>query len=82
FEAVAAMAREAGAAVTPLVTQAEWLGRLGIETRADALANANPGRAGDIQGALDRLTGPDQMGELFKVLAIHSPDWPHPAGFE
>ncbi|HEX6662026.1 MAG TPA: SAM-dependent methyltransferase [Sphingomicrobium sp.] len=82
FEAVAAMAREAGAAVTPLVTQGEWLGRLGIEMRANALANANPGRAGDIQGALDRLTAPDQMGDLLKVIAIHSADWPQPAGFE
>jgi SAM-dependent MidA family methyltransferase len=27
------------------------------------------------------LTGADQMGELFKVIAIHSPDWPTPPGF-
>ena len=32
--------------------------------------------------ALHRLTGADKMGSLFKVIAIHSPDWPAPAGFE
>jgi len=63
------------------VTQGEWLIRLGMEARAQALSRANPDRAGDVQAALDRLTKADQMGELFKVIAIHSPDWPTPAGF-
>jgi SAM-dependent MidA family methyltransferase len=81
FEAVAAAAVDAGAAVTPLLTQGEWLLRLGIEARAQALSLANPERAGDIQAALDRLTSPGEMGQLFKVLAIHSPEWPAPAAF-
>jgi SAM-dependent MidA family methyltransferase len=81
FEAVAIAARDAGAAVTPLVTQGEWLIRLGIEARAQSLSRANPERAGDVQAALERLTTRDQMGQLFKVLALHSPDWPAPAGF-
>ncbi|MFL6725759.1 MAG: class I SAM-dependent methyltransferase [Sphingomicrobium sp.] len=81
FEAVAHAARSAGAAVTQLVTQGEWLIRLGIEARAQALSRANPERAADVQTALDRLTSCDQMGQLFKVLAMHSPEWPVPAGF-
>ena len=81
FEAVAGAARDAGAAVTPLVTQGEWLIRLGIEARAQALIRANPDRADEIEAALDRLTAPGQMGRLFKVLALHSPEWPAPAGF-
>src|SRR5205823_14588032 len=81
FEAVATAARNAGASVTPLVGQGEWLIRLGIEARAQALSRANPDRAADIEAALRRLTGQDQMGSLFKVIAIHSPDWPAPAGF-
>jgi NADH dehydrogenase [ubiquinone] 1 alpha subcomplex assembly factor 7 len=81
FEAVASAAREAGASVTPVVTQGEWLTALGIEGRAGSLIRANPERAPDIQAALHRLTDDDQMGELFKVIAIHSPDWPAPAGF-
>ncbi|MES2326075.1 MAG: SAM-dependent methyltransferase [Pseudomonadota bacterium] len=81
FEAVAKAASDAGAAVTSLVNQGEWLVRLGIEARAQALSRANPERSSDVQAALDRLTSRDQMGELFKVLALHSPDWPAPAGF-
>ena len=82
FEAVAKAAREAGAAVTSVVTQAEWLGRLGIAARADALARAHPHRAGEIEAARRRLCDSDAMGQLFKAIAIHSPSWPHPAGFE
>jgi NADH dehydrogenase [ubiquinone] 1 alpha subcomplex assembly factor 7 len=82
FEAVAAAARDTGAAVTPLVTQSEWLIRLGIEARAQALSRAHPERSEEVQAAIDRLTSRDQMGRLFKVLALHSPEWPTPAGFE
>jgi SAM-dependent MidA family methyltransferase len=81
FQAVAKAAIDAGAAVTSLIPQGEWLIRLGIEARAQALARANPARAGDVRAALDRLTSDKQMGKLFRVLAIHSPDWPAPAGF-
>ena len=81
FERVAATAREAGAAVTPLATQGEWLRTLGIEARAEALARANPAKADKVRTALHRLTSAEEMGNLFKVIAIHSPDWPAPAGF-
>ena len=37
--------------------------------------------SGRSQAALERLTSRYQMGSLFKVIAIHSPDWPAPAGF-
>ncbi len=81
FEALAKAASVGSVKATPLVTQGEWLKRLGIEARADALARANPDRAEEVRSALDRLTGADQMGDLFKVLAIHSGCWPEPAGF-
>jgi len=81
FEAVAAAARDAGASVTPLVSQGEWLLRLGIEAREQSLSRANPERADDIFGAFERLSSRGQMGELFKVIGLHSPDWPAPAGF-
>jgi SAM-dependent MidA family methyltransferase len=80
FEAVAKAARESGAVVTELVRQGDWLERLGIAERAEALARAHPNRANDIEAARKRLCDPDQMGALFKVIAIHSPDWPAPAG--
>ena len=63
------------------MTQGQWLERLGIEQRAASLAGSNPERSREIAAALQRLIARDQMGELFKVLAIHSPDWPAPAGF-
>ena len=82
FEAVADSARRAGAAVTPLTSQGPWLARLGIVQRAETLTLANPDRAKEVASALDRLTDPGAMGDLFKVIAIHAPDWPVPAGFE
>jgi SAM-dependent MidA family methyltransferase len=82
FEGVARAAREAGALVTALQSQGEWLNALGIGQRAAALTTANPERAGEFASAVQRLTGADQMGGLFKVIAIHSPDWPAPPGFQ
>lgn len=81
FEAIGRAAQVVGAAVTPVVGQGEWLIRLGIEARTQGLSRANPERSGDIEAALHRLTGDDEMGRLFKVMAIHSPEWPAPAGF-
>jgi SAM-dependent MidA family methyltransferase len=82
FQAVADAARQAGAAVTRTVTQGKWLERLGISARADALARWHPERRAEIETAQRRLCDPAQMGELFKLIAIHSPQWPQPAGFE
>ena len=82
FEAVADSARAAGASVTPLATQGDWLTRLGIVQRAETLTLANPDRADEVASALTRLTDSGAMGDLFKVIAIHSTDWPTPAGFE
>jgi SAM-dependent MidA family methyltransferase len=82
FETVAKAARTAGAEVTPVVHQGQWLERLGIDARAQALSRAHADRAQHIEAARKRLCDPDQMGELFKVIAIHSPQWPPAAGFE
>jgi len=82
FEALATKAAVGDVKVTRLVTQGEWLNRLGIGVRAAALADASPERATELAAAVRRLTGKDEMGELFKVIAIHSAAWPVPAGFE
>ncbi len=82
FDAVGRAATDAGAFITPVVTQCEWLIRLGIVARARALSNANPERAEDIERSLHRLIATDQMGGLFKAIALHSKEWPVPAGFE
>jgi SAM-dependent MidA family methyltransferase len=80
FEAVARAASDAGALVTRVVGQGEWLSRLGIEARAQALVRANPDRAEEVHTALHRLAHPGEMGRLFKVIALHSQAWPAPAG--
>ena len=81
FEALAKAARSAGAEVTSAISQGEWLNLLGIGARAATLAQANPERGEELAAAVQRLTGKGEMGELFKVLGIHAPDWPRPAGF-
>jgi len=63
-------------------TQGEWLQRMGIDVRAALLAKSAPERADEIEAARLRLTAPDQMGNLFKVMALTAPGWPFPAGFE
>jgi NADH dehydrogenase [ubiquinone] 1 alpha subcomplex assembly factor 7 len=73
-------ARSTGLAVAPLAKQGEWLLKLGLGQRAKALASANPSEAGNIARAIERLTSPEQMGTLFKVLCAHSPGL-RPAGF-
>jgi len=80
FQQVGEIAREAGAFTDGPAEQGPWLERLGIMARARALANAAPGRAAEIEAARARLCRPDQMGSLFKLLAIRSPEWPSVAG--
>ena len=81
FEAVARAALSEGAVVSEPVGQGEWLRRLGIRERADKLIASNPDKRHDIGAAVERLCAREQMGELFKVMAISAPDWPEPAGF-
>jgi SAM-dependent MidA family methyltransferase len=82
FEALANQGAVGEVKVTPAVMQGEWLKRVGIGVRAAALADASPDRADELAAAVQRLTGKAEMGELFKVIAIHSAEWPAPAGFE
>ncbi len=65
------------------LAQAEFLRRLGIEARAARLKlNATPTQSADIDSALHRLTAPDQMGELFKVLGVADPGLGPLPGFD
>ena len=81
FSALAEAARAEGVTAYPLVTQGALLGALGIAARAGALARAAPGRQSEIETAWRRLCAPDQMGSLFKALALTAPGWPIPSGF-
>jgi NADH dehydrogenase [ubiquinone] 1 alpha subcomplex assembly factor 7 len=81
FAAFAGKARAAGLAVQGPITQAEFLGRLGIAERTARLMAANPGRAGEIEAATQRLISPTGMGQLFKAVAVHSRGLPPPSAF-
>ncbi|HYJ51628.1 MAG TPA: SAM-dependent methyltransferase [Allosphingosinicella sp.] len=81
FHALAAAAHAQGVRVAGPVDQGAWLNAMGIKLRAAALAKATPERAPEIAAARERLTAPDQMGRLFKAMALVAPAWPEPAGF-
>lgn len=78
FPAVLAAAVEAGAATGPILPQGAFLQGLGIQARAQVLADARPDQADKLARQLDRLTGPDQMGQLFKVVCLSAPDFSPP----
>ncbi|NQV56818.1 MAG: SAM-dependent methyltransferase [Rhodospirillales bacterium] len=83
FEALGAIARAAGTAVSGPVTQGAFLTSLGIEARADQLSGgATPRQTGEVLAGLKRLIAPSEMGTLFKVLAITQTDLPLPEGFQ
>jgi SAM-dependent MidA family methyltransferase len=80
FAALGAAAQEEGVRVLGPVLQGAWLTALGIDARAAALKAAAPARAEEIEAARARLVSREQMGALFKVVALAAPDWPDPAG--
>jgi SAM-dependent MidA family methyltransferase len=81
FATLAEAARAEGANTFGPVGQGALLRALGIAARAERLATAAPERRSEIDAAVERLTGEEQMGTLFKALALTAPDWPQPAGF-
>ncbi len=81
FDVLAALARAAGLDVAGPISQARFLGALGIETRARALQAAKAAKADVIERQLRRLTAPDQMGGLFQAICFSSPGLPPAPGF-
>ena len=80
FAALARVATEAGAKASRAVSQGSWLETLGIGARAAALAAKNPAETDAIASARRRLCDDEEMGQLFKVMAIRAPEWPEVAG--
>jgi SAM-dependent MidA family methyltransferase len=72
FEALALAATHAGCAHSRLTPQGVFLERLGITDRARALAAPLKDAALDnLVAAHRRLTHPDEMGNLFKILGLY-----------
>ena len=85
FERLTQVARAAGASVCGPVGQGRFLSSLGAEQRGRVLTRAAGGdsaRAMNLSSGLRRLIHPSEMGSLFKVLCVHSPDLSIPPGFE
>ena len=79
-----AFARAAGdVAVHGPVEQGVFLERLGIGERSRTLMqSASPRLREAVEAAHRRLTGPAEMGQLFKVVALTGRNAPPPPGFE
>lgn len=71
FGALARAARAAGAGVLGPITQGDFLLTMGLLERAGRLGAPldEPGREA-IRAAVERLAGPQQMGTLFKAMAV------------
>lgn len=86
FAALGAAATRGGAAVYGPVEQGAFLLSLGLRERAGVLSNDARARSDiathdGIRLAVDRLVRSDQMGSLFKTLAIVPKSAPTPPGF-
>ncbi|OJU17015.1 MULTISPECIES: SAM-dependent methyltransferase [unclassified Sphingomonas] len=75
FATLGLVGHASGAIASGPIDQGDLLRALGIDARAAALAQKDPRVLAD----RDRLV--EDMGTLFKALAIRHPDWPQPAGF-
>jgi NADH dehydrogenase [ubiquinone] 1 alpha subcomplex assembly factor 7 len=83
FAALAAVAHSAGVQTHGPVPQGVFLQRLGVMARAATLVkNATPQQAAALGRAIGRLIEPEQMGTLFKVLALTDRLQPLPPGFD
>lgn len=79
FTTLAAAAQAQGAVAWGPVTQRDLLGGLGIDSRTSSLARATPDRGEQLMADRRRLM--EDMGTLFKALALTAPSWPTPAAF-
>lgn len=92
FARLAEAAQAAGARATRMTTQGAFLEALGIGARTERLAHTlaarppdggaagNPALEAHLR-AYRRLTHPDEMGSLFKTIAIHPIETSAPPGF-
>ncbi|MTD98772.1 class I SAM-dependent methyltransferase [Paracoccus sp. YIM 132242] len=79
FAPLAAAAIRAGAVASRPIRQGDWLLSLSAGQRAERLAAAKDATA---MAALRRLTHPDEMGHLFKAMAIWPKGAPPVPGFD
>jgi len=81
FAALVRAASRTGAAVAGPTTQGRFLERIGIRERARALSNAPGAARKAIARQTARLIDDQEMGSLFKVMAVLPSGAPKPVGF-
>lgn len=82
FDALAQAAREAGAEPHGAIPQGKFLLQIGASQRLMRLCEAaSEAQRQDLMSGFERLIAPDQMGELFKVLAVLPSNIGHAEGF-
>ncbi|HQT63651.1 MAG TPA: SAM-dependent methyltransferase [Acidocella sp.] len=82
FSALVQSAATAGAQAQGPVKLNAFLTALGFMQRTDILAQRNPAMSDKLRRAAQRITAPEAMGSLFKVLAICPKGFPTLPGFE
>lgn len=83
FESLGAALRQGGALTYGPITQRQFLLSMGLEARTALLSrSAQPAERKVIGRAVERLAAENQMGNLFKVMAVTSPglSTPYPFG--
>ena len=81
FSALMQAAEQSGLAPSAIITQAEFLSKLGIEMRAVTLTRSKPDAKPKILRQLHRLMDAQEMGQLFKAICISANGLPTPLGF-
>lgn len=82
FLSLKTAAQRAGVQALGSIEQGSFLRNLGIDARAQTLiAKASPEQQEEVASALHRLTDKEEMGSLFKVLALVGANTPTPVGF-
>lgn len=71
-----------GLGVLGPLPQGKFLENIGIRVRIEMLKRQNPSEKTKLDIGATRLTHPQQMGDLFKVMAVFSPPSLSPIGFE
>jgi NADH dehydrogenase [ubiquinone] 1 alpha subcomplex assembly factor 7 len=81
FPLLAHIAEATGLTAAPIIEQGLFLEALGLSLRSQQLIQLSPDCEADIESERHRLAAPQEMGSLFKVLAVAHANMPPLAGF-
>jgi len=82
FSCLKEIALSYGLGVSGPLPQGQFLKNIGLDVRIEMLKYKNPSKKQSLEVGAIRLTHPEQMGSLFKVMAVFSPSSLISIGFE